>query len=335
MATNDFLTFGGAAGANVMTQASYAALAARTAGFSSGTANSPQLNKVWRQSSIIAAVIGQFIANRSGQDAVDDGTTSTLLANLEASIIALAGHGQCRLVAISATTIRLTPYDGNNLMINAVTRQIPSAGVSLSNSGMSANTLYYIYAYWTGSAIALEFSATGHSTGTNGVEIKTGDPSRTLVGMVYTSATSQFSDGPTARLVASWFNRRSVGAGLSTGGTLTFTATVSTEISTGVRINFLNWGGEAVDIKLTGQYTNSTSTQSVAVQSYVDSAPYGNLCGSYVVSGGAGAAYASTSSLKPDGSYLAEGFHTAQVYGSVTGNTGSSIQMSHSLITRI
>lgn len=86
MATNDFLPFGGAAGANVMTQANYAALAARTAGFSSGTANSAQLNKVWRQASIIASVVAQFISDLSGQDAIDDGTTATLLSNLKSAV---------------------------------------------------------------------------------------------------------------------------------------------------------------------------------------------------------------------------------------------------------
>ncbi|MBB3006052.1 hypothetical protein [Cupriavidus alkaliphilus] len=85
MATNDFLVFGGGAGANVITQVTYSGLAARTAGFSSGVAQSAQLNKVWRQSSIMAAVLAQFISDRTGQDAIDDGTTVTLLANLKKS----------------------------------------------------------------------------------------------------------------------------------------------------------------------------------------------------------------------------------------------------------
>ncbi|MBG0865518.1 hypothetical protein [Burkholderia sp. 9779_493] len=86
MATNDFLVFGGGSSPNVIDQATYAALAARLSGFQSGTALSAQLNKVWRQSSIMAAVLAQFTANFSGQNAVDDGTTATLLANLQAAI---------------------------------------------------------------------------------------------------------------------------------------------------------------------------------------------------------------------------------------------------------
>jgi len=86
MATNDFLVFGGGSSPNVIDQATYAALTARLAGFQSGTALSAQLNKVWRQSSIMAAVLAQFTANFSGQNSVDDGTIATLLTNLQAAI---------------------------------------------------------------------------------------------------------------------------------------------------------------------------------------------------------------------------------------------------------
>ncbi|KWC56581.1 hypothetical protein [Burkholderia ubonensis] len=88
MATSDFLPFGGGGAANVIDQPTYAALAARLSGFQSGTAQSAQLNKVWRQSSIMAAVLAQFIADLTGQNAIDDGTTATLLANLKAAVSA-------------------------------------------------------------------------------------------------------------------------------------------------------------------------------------------------------------------------------------------------------
>jgi hypothetical protein len=86
MASNDFLPFGGGAGANVIDQATYAALTARLAGFQSGVAQSAQLNKVWRQSSIMAAVLAQFIVDQTGSDAIDEGTIATLLANLKQAI---------------------------------------------------------------------------------------------------------------------------------------------------------------------------------------------------------------------------------------------------------
>lgn len=85
--SNDFLTFAVGGSANVTPQAAYAAdTPLLQNGFVAGIANSADLNKVWRQSSIMAAVVAQFIVNQSGQNAVDDGTTATLIANLLTAI---------------------------------------------------------------------------------------------------------------------------------------------------------------------------------------------------------------------------------------------------------
>ncbi|WP_322083974.1 hypothetical protein [Burkholderia sp. BCC1972] len=85
---NDFLPFAVGAGANVLTQSAYAALAAVESGYQAGTAQSAACNKTWRQSSIMTAVIAQFIVAQTGQAAVDDGTTGTLLANFTAAVSA-------------------------------------------------------------------------------------------------------------------------------------------------------------------------------------------------------------------------------------------------------
>lgn len=87
---NDFLTFATGSGANVESQSDYVADSSTLQnGFSSGVAQSGKLNKVWRQSSIMSAVLAQFIVNNSGQPAIDDGTTAALLNNLTIAINAL------------------------------------------------------------------------------------------------------------------------------------------------------------------------------------------------------------------------------------------------------
>jgi hypothetical protein len=87
--SNDFIPFAVGGSANVTPQATYAANTTLTQnGFVAGIAKSPDLNKVWRQSSIMAAVLAQFITNTTGQNAVDDGTTATLLANLISAVSA-------------------------------------------------------------------------------------------------------------------------------------------------------------------------------------------------------------------------------------------------------
>ncbi|NTA27386.1 hypothetical protein [Allorhizobium ampelinum] len=88
MATNQFLPFATATGANVLDQSSYSGLSARTAGFQSGVAQSAQLNKVWRQASAISAMIGQFIVDNAATDANDDGNITALEAAFKAAIIA-------------------------------------------------------------------------------------------------------------------------------------------------------------------------------------------------------------------------------------------------------
>jgi hypothetical protein len=87
----------------VITQVTYSGLAARTAGFSSGVAQSAQLNKVWRQSSIMSAVLAQFISDRTGLDVLDDGTTATILANLKAAAAAVNGDATKTFSVAAAT----------------------------------------------------------------------------------------------------------------------------------------------------------------------------------------------------------------------------------------
>ena len=88
MATNDFLPFSPTdTGVNLLSQAAYAADAQRTNGNQPGTARSQLINKAMRQSSTIANVVAQYIADLTSANSVDDGTQATLLANLKAAII--------------------------------------------------------------------------------------------------------------------------------------------------------------------------------------------------------------------------------------------------------
>lgn len=138
MPTNDFLPFGGAVGANVMTQSDYAALATRLSGFASGTASSAQLNKTWRQASLIASMLAQFIVDQSGQNAVDDGTTATLEANL---LIAIRAAG--RQATILADTGAVNAYTAVNVPALAA---LPATGYSQRVNIATLNTGASTYA---------------------------------------------------------------------------------------------------------------------------------------------------------------------------------------------
>jgi hypothetical protein len=171
------------------------------------------------------------------------------------------------LVYTSATVLTLTPYQGQFIKIAGAIYPIPAAGVTLSNSGLSASTRYYIYAYISGGSVALSASTTGHSAdstaGNVGVEIKTGDSAYTLVGMIYTTGASQFYDASNSRLVLSYFNRLQKTLSGSAGNATT--TSVSSVIVSTAFFSSLSWADDGLcvllgaQINTTGSYALSTA----------------------------------------------------------------------------
>jgi len=115
LAVNNFQVFAGASGANVVTQSQYLAMTQLPTGFQTGIAQSNQVNKVLRQASIFAAMIAQFICDKTGQDAIDDGTIATLEANFIAAIQAV---GRIKLTAPLSLYVSPSGSDLNNTGLN-------------------------------------------------------------------------------------------------------------------------------------------------------------------------------------------------------------------------
>ena len=150
--TNDFQTFAAAGGANVISQATYLALAAKANGFQSGIAGSAQLNKVWRQSSIMSSMIGQFICDEANTNAVDDGTIATLEANFILALQAVT------LIKVTGTlNLYVNPSSGsdanNGLSLTSAFRTIQAAANSaFANYNFGNNPLIINLAAGTYSA---------------------------------------------------------------------------------------------------------------------------------------------------------------------------------------
>jgi hypothetical protein len=114
--------------------------------------------------------------------------------------------GTSRLSRISNTELSLgvglIPLKVGNRW---VTRRI-TAAVTKDNTGLAVNTLYYVYAVNSAGTTVLEFSTTAFTQDTTfGVQTKTGDATRTLVGRVRTNASSQFPAIYIIDGVRSWF----------------------------------------------------------------------------------------------------------------------------------
>lgn len=163
----------------------------------------------------------------------------------------LAAHGQCRLVYVSATSIKLQPQGGRNLNINGLPEKVPTAGVTITNAGLTANTVYFVYAYMASGTMTLELSTTGHSQA-NGIETKTGDTSRTLVGMIATNASSQFQDGTGLLGVLSYFNRRRKTATRFFTANQSTTSNTAIELASEIRVYFISWNDEYMSARANG-----------------------------------------------------------------------------------
>jgi hypothetical protein len=215
---------------------------------------SGRANLTWRQD--ISSWVLAFCTGAAEQ--IGPGTASQHAAQIQQ-----IGHGQCRFVYTNATTCTLNPYNGQNLIINGVPQKIPQAGVTLSNAGLSASTGYYVYAYMNGSTMTLEASTVSYATATNGVLVKNTDATRTLVGMIYTNASSQFQFSNSVAGVLSWFNPRQTYL-QPNNGTGTLTVTTATEISSALRVSTLVWNGFYADATLDG-FASPATNQAAAV----------------------------------------------------------------------
>lgn len=165
---------------------------------------------------------------------------------------------QCYL-SQSGSGLVLSRRSGSYLTIQGIARQVPAAGVTLAATGVAANTLYYIYAYMSGKNMALEASTTARAVdATTGVDVKSGDSTRTLVGMVYTTVANSFAAVATTGLFApinclSFHNRklRVTSAINSNGQAQADTVWLSAIVA--------NWADEPIEATAEGSGSTPTS----------------------------------------------------------------------------
>lgn len=97
----DYLPCAVAAGNNADTQANFVGSGYQLNGFVNGIAQPFQANKLWRQSSMIAAAVANFISNQLQISVLDDGNIAALITNLTDAIASAAQGAQQRLVSVA------------------------------------------------------------------------------------------------------------------------------------------------------------------------------------------------------------------------------------------
>jgi hypothetical protein len=130
-----------------------------------------------------------------------------------------------RLNYVSATQLSFTPFNGGYIKINGVAYPIPTGGIAgLTNTGcyidgvignLAAYTIYRVYCFNNAGTLTADFSTTAHVTSTTagnvGTEIKSGNDTRSFIGLIYGGSPYNFTDSTISRYVRTWFNRKSAG----------------------------------------------------------------------------------------------------------------------------
>lgn len=255
------------------------------------------------------------ITDTAPTDAVKVGVAKSatiLWVDIDHAAAADLQHGQCVLVK-SGADLLLKPWNGNKLIIGGVSYTIPSAGVTLAATSLTPGTTYFIYAYMNAGTMTLEASATGHSTdATTGVEIKTGDATRTLVGQARVITGPAWQDTSAQRFVRSWFGGHRIEGGNAFAASRTTTSNTYVELSSSERAEFLIWAHEVLDVATSGMMQNSyTGLDQNWVSIGIDGATPEDTFGS-------GESNNATNDMQPAScrltkSGLAEGYHYATI----------------------
>lgn len=236
-----------------------------------------------------------------------------------AQVTAAQEVGQCRFDYVSTTQCILSRYNGKYLTINGTRQVIPAAGITCAATGLTVSTTYYWYAWMNSGVMSLEASTTGHSTDSaTGVEIKTGDATRTLVGMTWMAGGPTFLKTGTHSAVLSWFNQKEILGQFASG----LSATTSTIwIGQGTQAQICSWAGNPIKLwAYTADVQNNTATAVTYVGLSLDQATSGDAYGRYQAFS---VNALGSCNVPPVSYYPAEGIHTHHTMVLVSGGTAT------------
>lgn len=202
MGTNDYLPFATGGGANVVVQGTYAAAAYVPTGRGAGILPSDVYNKIARQGSIGAAILGQLIITRTALNAVDDGNLTVLLASLEAAILASVQNSAprpSRTVLLTGTAATYTTPAGCKQLRIIMVGGGGGGGAAATNAGVNGATSSFnsVTALGgNGGGAAGGLGGTGGAGGTGTITVRLGGgggaPGTTTVGLAGSGAASAF-----------------------------------------------------------------------------------------------------------------------------------------------
>ena len=223
----------------------------------------------------------------------------------------------------SATVLTLAPKNGGLLWVNGFNYPVP-ASLTVTNGGLAASTLYYVYAAVLGGLLVLDApSTTGYAAASNGMPQKSGDSTRTLVGMCYTNGSSQFVQQDGSWQVLTYFQRALQRTRTRFTANRTTNSATFVELNTEIRNSFLCWAGENVSFMVSGAQQSSASGTPATTAVGFDGTTPEQAMGA--VNPPSGATYQTSIGISDVKTGLSEGLHYATLLGASGGGTATWI----------
>ena len=271
--------------------------------------SSPLAGMLWWRSDVAKLCLwdGQqwiIVVNTPG-----GGVTEDRINELIANSINPQGGGRFEVFGTSVVsdlpsdTVRFRQFNGNFIKINGVFYPIPLGNGVVANrastyvegvagQSLAAITLYYVYMFNNAGVLAMDFSVTSHATsaapGNESVQVKQGDETRTLIGLVLTDAAGQFRDTLTQRYTDTWLNRPS--RTFTHSGT--FSGLFGTSMTnTGVQLDFAMFGGP-IFLIMNGSVQNNTQGAVVYTRVRLNGGDYGQSSAAWMPAANASQAFA-------------------------------------------
>lgn len=231
--------------------------------------------------------------------------------------------------ASPSNQLQFLPFNGNQIQINGLRYTIPNTGIAgLTNTGcyvegvagqsLVASVLYRVYCFNNNGVLTADFSQTAHATsqspGNAGVEIRSGDDTRTFIGLVYMAGGTglgSFYDTAQYRYTRSWVNRKRISFSTGLSGSLSATSSVTI-----FNAYFVSFADEAfiVSTQWTGYFPGGAAT------AYTGNALDGTGLGTnYNVTAGAANSWIGAALYMS--AQTTEGYHTLAFNGSVSALT--------------
>lgn len=268
---------------------------------------------------MIAGRIVSFIYDGANAQIVGPATTSEYGGN---PIGVLSGG---YLTVESTTSLQFARLNGTQVPISGVFQMIPGTPITVSNSGLAANTLYYVYVYMNAGTMTLALSTTGHVAGPNGYPVSGTNSGYTLLGMVRTNGSSQFvpisigsGAGVSSTILCLNYYNQTLQPGYCSILNATSTSGSPVELNSSYRIQFLSWNVALVGT-LMGEASNSAAPNSSSAAIGLD----GSLW-SPVAAAGTPTTNTQLCTTTAFGAVIvSEGYHQGEIFGSVNGGTGT------------